>query len=234
MGETLVLCGGASPPKRRVSETLHLNLSGQGANISLRIEDISRRMIANIPDALTDLIEVAAYIYCADQLISRGGDAMEALGAGWRRRLNFVIPVREPDRWKRPEVGAALLRLLAFMSDEDFSLSFEAASSPAPGSSYFDFSDEGDAGFQANEVALFSGGLDSLTGAIVQLEHTQARLLLVSYQSSPKIAQRQRYLAGELARRFPKRVLHVPVRITKRDLQQSRLRSGLVASYSRP
>src|SRR5262245_10240423 len=138
MGETLVLCGGASPPKRRGAEALNLNLGGKGANISLRIEDISRRMIAKIPDVLTDLIEVAAYIYCADQLISRGGDAMQALGADWRRRLIFVIPVREPDRWKRPEVSEALLRLLGFMSDEDFDFLFETASSPAPADSYFD------------------------------------------------------------------------------------------------
>ena len=236
MGETLVLCGGARPPKRRVSETLHLNLSGKGENISLRIEDIGRRMIANIPDVLTDLIEVAAYIYCADQLISRGGDAMQALGADWRRQLNFVIPVREPDRWRRPAVSEALLRLLAFMSDEDFGFLFETASSPAPGSSYFDFSGGSDAAFQANEVALFSGGLNSLAGAIAQLESTQARLLLVSHQSSPKISKRQRYLAGELARRFPKRVLHVPVRITKRDLRAvettQRTRSFLFAALA--
>ena len=81
MAETLVLCGGAKPPKRRPPETLHLNLSGKDSNVSLRIEDISRRMIANVPDVLTDLLEVATYVYCADQLISRGGDAMRALGA---------------------------------------------------------------------------------------------------------------------------------------------------------
>ena len=216
MGETLVLCGGAKAPNRQVSEKLHLDLSGQNANISLRIEDISRRMIADVPDVVTDLLEVATYVYGADQLIRRGGNAMQALGADWRRRFNFVIPVRDPDRWQMPAVTEALVRLLAFMSDEDFSFQFERASLPAPGRSYFDFSDQ-EAAFRTDEVTLFSGGLDSLSGAVDQLDHSDARLLLVSHQSSPKMAERQRYLAKELARRFPKRILHVPVRITKHE-----------------
>jgi 7-cyano-7-deazaguanine synthase in queuosine biosynthesis len=217
MGETLVLCGGATAPKGRASETFRLDTSGRDENISLSIDDISKRMIADIPDVLADLLEVATYVYCADQLTRRGGDAMEALGKGWRRRFIFVIPVREPDRWRQPEVSERLVKLLAFMSDEEFRFLFEPASSPRPWSSYFKFSDGDDAGFQPNEVALFSGGLDSLAGAVEKLERTQDQILLVSHRSAPQIFERQKYLAGELARRFPRRILHVPVRITKRS-----------------
>jgi 7-cyano-7-deazaguanine synthase in queuosine biosynthesis len=236
MGETLVLCGGATAPKGRASATLRLDTSGRKENVSLSIDDISKRMVADIPDVLADLLEVAAYLYCADQLISRGGDAMQALGTGWRRRLKFVIPVREPERWRRPEISERLIRLLAFMSDEDFNFLFEPASSPRPWSSYFNFSDGGEASFQADKVALFSGGLDSLTGAVEQLEHKQERLLLVSHRSSPQVFERQKYLAGALARRFPKRVLHVPVRITKRGAEAvettQRTRSFLFAALA--
>jgi hypothetical protein len=107
MSETLVLCGGTSAPKRGAAKTLRLNLGGSNANVSLRIEDISRRMVADIPDVLTDLLEVATYVYCADQLVSRGGEAAQALGADWRRQLNFVVPVREPDLWTLPEAVRA-------------------------------------------------------------------------------------------------------------------------------
>src|SRR5262245_39478785 len=125
MGETLVLCGGATAPKPRASEILRLDTSGRDENVSLSIDDISKRMIADIPDVLADLLEVATYVYCADQLKRRGGDAMEALGKGWRRRFNFVIPVRDPDRWRQPEVSEGLMRLIAFMSDEEFLLLFK-------------------------------------------------------------------------------------------------------------
>jgi hypothetical protein len=68
---------------------------------------------------------------------------------------------------------------------------------------------------------LFSGGLDSLTGAVDRLSNGTARLLLVSHQSSTKVANRQKGLARDLADRFPSRVLHVPVRISMRGTEGS-------------
>jgi hypothetical protein len=165
MGETMVLCGNAAPRASREANTLRLRLSGRDANIALKVEDIGRRMVANIPDVLTDLLEVATYVYCADQLIARGGDAMQALGTDWRRKLHFVVPVREPDRWRLPAVSETLVRLLSFMSDDEYKFRFERAPSPASGSDYFDFAGKPEAVFRADEVVMFSGGLDSLAGA---------------------------------------------------------------------
>jgi hypothetical protein len=127
MGEILVVCGGAIPPKRRSSETFHLDLSGRRANICLRIEDISRRLVANIPNILSDLLEVATYVYCADQLMSRGGNKMQALASEWRRSFSFLIAVREAELWNRSEVCESLKRLLAFLSDEEYRFEFVAA-----------------------------------------------------------------------------------------------------------
>ncbi len=76
------------------------------------------------------------------------------------------------------------------------------------GSDYFDFCTN------IEDVVLFSGGLDSLAGAVDSLINNSARLLLVSHQSSTKIANRQKELARDLSARFPGRVLHVPVRIS--------------------
>ena len=95
MPERLVLCGGA---KRSGGESiLRLALSGRSQNITLRLEDISRKLVRNVPGLLIDLIEIATYVYCADQAISRGGEAQRAMGADWRRDFRFVIPVRNPD-----------------------------------------------------------------------------------------------------------------------------------------
>jgi hypothetical protein len=71
--EHLVLCSGAKGPKAGRASSLSLSLHGTSANVRLRIADISRRLLANIPDVLVDLLEVANYIYAADSAIQRGG-----------------------------------------------------------------------------------------------------------------------------------------------------------------
>lgn len=235
MLETLVICGDARM-QLTSAKTLWLTLSGEDANVRLRLADIDRRMMAKLPDVLVDLIEVAAYVYCADQMVGRGGSAGRSLGADWRRDLRFVIPVRDPDLWASPEVSGKLVRLLGFMSDDNFRFEFVRAHEPPRAESYFDFGDSNARGGVTDEVVLFSGGLDSLTGAVDQLVTGSSRLFLLSHQSSTKIAARQRLLAGELALRFPGRVLHVPVTVTKRGVESiettQRTRSFLFGALS--
>jgi Queuosine biosynthesis protein QueC len=212
MGETVILCGGAKVP-RGARKPLLLSVTGKLANVRLRSEDIGRRMLTSLPSRLADLLDLATYVFCADRLVSRGGKTGRRLGADWRRDLRFVIPVREPDRWSSPEVSGSLEHLLAFMSDDRMRFEFVSGDFPASSSDYFDFDSEVD------EVTLFSGGLDSLTGSIDRLSNGGARLLLVSHQSSTKIATRQRELAHELTARFPRRVIHIPVRVTMQGVE---------------
>ena len=54
-------------------------------------------------------------------------------------------------------------------------------------------------------VALFSGGLDSLSGAVDTLATTDASLVLVSHHAQPGTKQVQRKLAQALDARFPGR-----------------------------
>ena len=57
----------ASYPQKRCASVL------PGRNpMNLRLQDISRRMVANVPDLLTDLVEIATYVLRADEAISRG------------------------------------------------------------------------------------------------------------------------------------------------------------------
>ena len=72
----------------------------------LRIQDLSARLVSNIPDTLVDLLEVAAYVYAADSAIGRGSKTDAQLGARWRRRLSFVVPVRRPNLWKSAAVSS--------------------------------------------------------------------------------------------------------------------------------
>jgi 7-cyano-7-deazaguanine synthase in queuosine biosynthesis len=215
MAERLVLCGQAEVKCAQDEETLRLSLNGSRPNIALRIEDVSRRMVANVPNLLTDLVEIATYVFCADQAVSRGGEVMKAMGTTWRRQFRFVIPVREPERWSSPEVSGALTDALTFLSDDEFRFEFTELSRPRAFQSYLDLERDASAAFRPDEVVLFSGGLDSLGGAIEELAGHGRGIALVSHQSSPKMSKRQKQLAAELTHRFPGRVLHVPVRVTR-------------------
>ena len=78
--EHLVLCSGARPSRAATRSRLTLNLHGASANVRLEIEDISRRLLANLSDDHADLLEIASYIYAADSAISRGGKTDSHLG----------------------------------------------------------------------------------------------------------------------------------------------------------
>jgi hypothetical protein len=119
MHERLVLCGGAERKGQQPANTLRLRLFGPQSNIHLRLQDISRRMVANVPDLLTDLVEIATYVLCADEAVSRGGEMRSGLGADWRRHFRFVVPVRMPDHWSSSGVIDALVDVLTFLSDDN-------------------------------------------------------------------------------------------------------------------
>jgi hypothetical protein len=214
MPERLVLCGGA---KRTGNDsTLRLALDGRSQNVTLKLEDISKRLVKNVPDLLIDLVEIAAYVYCADQAASRGGEAQFGMGSDWRRRFRFVIPVRHPDHWSNPKVLEPLGDALSFLSEDDYAFEFEKAANSVPLGNYLELSEESGA-FKADEVVPFSGGLDSLSGAIEELSADARNVALVSHRSSPKIFEHQKRLVAELKRRFPKRLMHFPVVVTRRE-----------------
>ena len=213
-------------------------MSGRAQNITLKLEDISKKMVRNVPGLLIDLIEIATYVYCADQAISRGGPAQVGMGADWRRSFRFIIPVRNPDHWNRRNVLEALCSTLSFLSEDDYEFEFEKVTNPVPIQEYLEFSEADDgAAFKADEVVLFSGGLDSLSGAIEELSANGKCVALVSHRSASKIFDHQKHLVSELLARFPQKVMHVPVLATTQQslrVQEytQRSRSFLYASFA--
>ena len=89
-------CGGLAARPSTEGEHRTLDVQGPARNINLRIEDISKALVSDIPDVLLDLLEVAAYIYCADQQTRRGSEYLTDYGSDWRREMAFRIPVRSP------------------------------------------------------------------------------------------------------------------------------------------
>ena len=209
-----VLCGGASPGTASSdASALMLDLQGAKPNVFLKIGDISEAMTRNVPDVLMDLIEVAVYVFSADQGTGRGG--VRDTGEGWRRRFRFHIPVRLPELWSRDAVTSALVDVLSFLSDDSYEFVFSKLESPPPVQLYFE---QLVPDFTVDEVTLFSGGLDSLAGAIQETLVDGRRVALVSHDSASKRKPQITQLAADLAKRAqPGNVRHIPVWATKAE-----------------
>lgn len=213
----LIHCGELEPPKQR---SLHLNLHGQAANAVLRIEDISKKLLANIPSLHLDLLEVAMYVYAADSATSRGTYDDVRMGRRWRRNFQFIIPVRNVGLWSSDGVATILTETLGFLSDDEYSFEFKPIQTPIGGEAYFEFGANNNAAFRPDEVILFSGGLDSFAGAVDTLAVAGKSVALVNHRSSPKMEHKQYNLVCDLKERVgANRIFHVPVRASLRGIR---------------
>jgi hypothetical protein len=235
----LFLCGGVPSVARRNQKAIRLDTSGNNENIHLKISDVTEAMVADLPPILADLLEVAAYVYCADQTVSRGGKKAIDYGVPWRRAMQFAIPVRCPDRWSRPGVADALAALLTFLADDaSYEFTFVKLQHAPPMSHYLEFDGSTPNTTGIEEVCLFSGGLDSLGGAVREIITDRRKVALVSHRSNPKLNTRQKTLITQLAvRAEPGRgPLHVPIWLNKSDVithdYTQRTRSFLYASMA--
>ena len=235
--ERVILCGSSAAVSGGSNKgTVRLHLWGTHANVTLKISDISEKMATNIPPVLVDLLEIATYVYCADQATTRGAGNTRHYGAQWRRRFTFHIPVREPDVWSSRPVLTALQDTLGFLSDDEYEFTFKKLTDPPAVAQYLDFGPSGSTGVRPDEVILFSGGLDSLGGAVREAVVGKKAIALVSHRSSPKIAKRQKDLLADLRTHCSTRPFHVPVWIHKdkalgREFTQ-RTRSFLYAALA--
>jgi 7-cyano-7-deazaguanine synthase in queuosine biosynthesis len=237
----VILCGGADLPEEWASldcRKNHLAISGRERNIDLKITDINKKLWMDIPDYLVDLLEIATYVYCADQAISRGGSGVSKAGEDWKRHFKLVIPVRDQERWTDPRIGESLERMLGFLSGDIFEFQFAGIKDPPGIQTYLDIQEGPAGGFPAEEVNLFSGGLDSLSGAIQELFVNKRNVVLVSHRSSDKVYSIQKGLADHLARisKSVSKCLHIPVRVHKHGLrayeETQRTRSFLYACFA--
>ena len=217
--EHLVLCGGAAAPGGRAWRdvrpvVLDAPVASDGGNVHLRLDDITQAMRADLPDVAVDLVELATYVYCADQAVRRGGKGEFEYGAKWRRRFRLQVPVRRPDVWRDDGVLGELTRTLSFLSDDEYEFGFVPRRDPPAVGQYL-WGDAGPARGEVDTVMLFSGGLDSLAGAVAETFTAGRRVALVSHRPVSKIDARQQRLVDLLGRRAAERgkprPFHVPV-----------------------
>ena len=117
-----------------------------------------------------DVLVLAAHVHAADTRISRASESQD----GWTREIRLVVPVSDTVRWTG--VARTFVRMLNFLTGDRWSLSFRAR--PQRFTTITPTRPARLIGPPFDDLALFSGGLDSLIGAIDALEAGRTPLLL--------------------------------------------------------
>jgi 7-cyano-7-deazaguanine synthase in queuosine biosynthesis len=190
--------------------------------------------ISHLPERLLDLLEIASYIFAADRYVSRGRkDAVEY--QAWPRSFEFHVRVRDYEFWSQSKVGELLARTIEFMSgDASWRFHFESGHKTPPTGLF----DRPGFAIQSDEmqVTLFSGGLDSLCGALNLLESSQDKIVLVSHRSRTGTVHTQDALVEALMKKYHGRIQHYSFECTLRgnraDDETQRTRSFLYTSIA--
>lgn len=134
-------------------------------------------------EAAVDLMIVATAVYAADTGVSRERYADD----GWTRMIDLNVAVSEPGLWRKQQDH--LSRMLQFLTGDHWGFTFRDR--PNDLQSFTKQPEEMDL-TDFTQVSLFSGGLDSLIGAIDLLASGQRPLLVSHYwDGEASSAQRQ-------------------------------------------
>ncbi|MCW3111071.1 MAG: Queuosine biosynthesis protein QueC, partial [Segetibacter sp.] len=213
----VVLCGGIDLPrkyKKYHSGHVHYLIfdpDNKGHNINLELPHFIRTLNCGFPDRIKDLLEVAGYVYAADRMIGRGAtDSLEY--HSWSRTLDFFIKVRDIEFWSNPEISKCLSDALTFVSgDQSYSFTFLPGGKDVGQRSLLDHEAIKLDKKENSIIGLFSGGLDSLAGALETLTKTDKNLILISHRSnSTGVAKIQKSIYNLLDRDFPGRIQYFP------------------------
>lgn len=160
----------------------------------------------NIPDPIIlDFLFFASVVYGIDKLISR-----EKTDDRWTRAMEFCLQVSNPEKWSI--VTEDLETCLSFLTGDTWKIQFTELQHDL-------YRPRSRRKFQlpakGNTVSLFSGGLDSLIGAIDYLESNSTnRLFLVGhYDRYSKAASDQKCVYGDLKNHYQSRLDLLQVKV---------------------
>jgi 7-cyano-7-deazaguanine synthase in queuosine biosynthesis len=217
-----ILCGGITlgedDPLRNGRHVLHLATRGPDANVNVRLMDLAKVFLKHLSPRLEDLLEIAAYVYSTDCATVRGGEWSDDKSVEpWPRDFQLVIPVRDHAFWTREDVLQLLQQALQFLSEDKYSLVFRPMAKQHNGRQEFFKLDEHQDDwpfYSVDRILMFSGGLDSLAGAIETAARGE-RLVLVSHRPVSIQSKKQTDLVNLLRKTYPGSMIHVAVCINK-------------------
>lgn len=134
-------------------------------------------------EAAEDLLAIAIAAYCADRTILR-----DTSRDAWTRDIHLEVPVHVPGRWDVP----LLERTISFLTGDNWRITLRQGP-PNPGLGTTSAS-----AFAPELFALFSGGVDSLTGTH-EARAASATVGLVSYFGDGPTSKLQQSLSTTLS-----------------------------------
>ena len=220
-----------NPSESTKFEFAKVNLRCEALNVAsvLDLEYSTLYDRCKIPEpVILDFLFFASVVYGIDKLVSR-----EKTDDRWTRHLELSVPVSDSEKWSA--VTEDFETCLSFLTGDVWTIRFTDRQSelyrpqqrkrrrwnvPLPA--------------DANTVCLFSGGLDSLVGALDYLEsHTADKLFLVGHRDGPGPKSDQERLYEILKGPYQSRLDLLQVRVgakplntgQKRPRQENTLRS---------
>lgn len=173
----------------------------RGRDFSLDDSKLGTALAAALRPRLADLVDIALAAYVLDRSQRRPGARETSGGRAWSRRINARIGVRDPPFWT--EHKGSLAALLHWLTDDGWALEFTRFTGLPLGievEARLPLALDG-----ADCVALFSGGLDSLAGALLAFDAGR-RPLLLSIETNSRMASTQRGLRQLLRTHWPQAV----------------------------
>lgn len=177
------------------SDVQLLNANGIAYGVQRALNDL-RKVGLEPAEVGIDLLILGALVYAADTRIARATEAQD----GWTREIRIVVPVTDVATWEgaRPVVE----RALGFLSGDRWTIGLRprpAGKGRLAGPAAAPLLDT-----DLRGVNLFSGGLDSLIGAIDSLTKDE-KPLLVSHAGEGAGSKAQYLCQAALKAHFPKR-----------------------------
>ncbi|MBK9477687.1 MAG: hypothetical protein IPP56_14655 [Bacteroidetes bacterium] len=173
---------------------------GASSTVEVDFENLLPFVSSDNMDAV-DLFLLSTFVYGIDRFIDRHSFSVD----GWSRKLEVKFPVYNLSKWNG--LNVKMEELLSFLTGDYWRISFyknklniPLIKKPHGLKSIF------------KQVNLFSGGLDSLIGAIDFLTDTSTEKLLVISHFDPHISARkeQNYLRSKLIERYSDKFNFVP------------------------
>lgn len=166
--------------------------------LALKESGIDRVLLHGLDERERDWLRVAMAVYVADRITLRSGST------SWERRMegrsmHIRVPVMNPEAWGEG-VRLALVKALEFFTGDQWEVELvkhpSLRSAPAT-EALFDLRPE------APFVGLFSGGLDSFAGSVLQaLESPEQTGVMVTASSNYRLFAQQRELLEETNRQL--------------------------------
>lgn len=182
----------SSHDKRVILFSSH-NLSPSGAAIGNQVWEELRRVDSNISQESFDFLSIALAVIAADTFILRSTSP-----TGFSRNIHLEVGVQQIDLWEGLKIH--LEQTLLFLSGDKWRVSFLPNGKTAPKLSDRRRLRNLTSSHGVDSVSLFSGGLDSLIGAIDLLQEGYSPMLVsrstqkdCSYQEKLKEAIKSKH-----------------------------------------